>query len=246
MNTSSILGIVTLCMSGVSLFTGILTLKKEYKKTSKLFVLTTTVLLLIGIACLIFPWGADTSLQPTPEELQIWYDKGSLLKNDEHYEQAIDYFDKILHGDLEYKDTRYKRAVCYQMTEKHELALKDFQKIIETDTSASGTWIAHYNSWAAQCLLDMGKNEEAIKYLNIAINIEQDASYFHQRMVANQRMGYHWDAANDIMMALAITQNPDSYKTQCEDCLKKLSTEQLQLLEKAYTVFGSIVSDTGG
>lgn len=76
------------------------------------------------------------SVAQEPSLYEAEYSLGQIELQKKHYQQAENYFQRVLKFKDNYKDTYYNLALCYEQTGKTNFAIDLLKKIISKDTTA--------------------------------------------------------------------------------------------------------------
>jgi len=120
----------------------------------------------------------DTSPEISDEDLELleeFLEQAEELFDEENYEEAILYYDKVLAIDSTDIDALNGMAFALDFIGKHEEAILYFNKVLEIDSTDGDALFG-----IAQALENLGKDEEAISYYNQALEIQVEDESFEQ------------------------------------------------------------------
>jgi len=118
-----------------------------------------------------FPEISDENL----DLLEEFLEQAEELFEEENYEEAILYYDKVLAIDSTEIDALNGMAFALDSIEKHEEAILYYEKILVIDSTDGDALFG-----IALALENLGRDEEAISYLNQAIEIEVEDESFEE------------------------------------------------------------------
>jgi len=107
--------------------------------------------------------------------LEEYLEQAEEFFEEENYEEAISYYDKVLTIDSTEIDALNGMAFALDSIGKHEDAISYYDKVLAIDSIDSDALFG-----IAQALANLGKDEEAISYLNQAILIEVEDESFEE------------------------------------------------------------------
>jgi len=112
-------------------------------------------------------------LNPPAQDIPSIYSyMGICLKNMGNYKEALNVLKRGEDCDKERTDIYNLMGFCYFMLKEHKLAIENFKKVIKIDP---GSAIDYAN--IASNYRDMGENEKAIYYYNIALGIDPSIEF---------------------------------------------------------------------
>ena len=121
---------------------------------------------------------------------------GALYARRGMYDSALYYFTKVLEQKSDYKPTYSNRAITFMSLKRYEEAIKDWQRFLSyqpNDPDVTNT--------IGECYRMMGNNQEAVRYITTAIQIEPQAVYFLNRSYAYKNLNNIESARNDALTA---------------------------------------------
>jgi len=110
---------------------------------------------------------------------------GALYARKNMYDSALFYFTRVLEQKPDYKVTYSNRALTYMGLKRYDEAIKDWQTALIYEPGA-----ADIINTIGLCYRMQGKNQEALKYINQAIQISPEGPFFLNR-------SYTWSALSN-------------------------------------------------
>jgi len=137
---------------------------------------------------------------------------GALYATRGMYDSALYYFTKTLEKKPDYLPTYNNRAITFLYMKRYEEAIKDWQNYLQTKyklpIQAVLTQISKFESFDAgvmnsigECYRLVGKNQEALNYINRAISIDRQAQFFLNRSYTYKNLNNIENARNDALTA---------------------------------------------
>jgi len=108
-------------------------------------------------------------LDKEPFNDNVWFNVGTIYATLEKYDKAIEAFDYSLALDPYNASVLYNKAIVYVNTEKYALAVETLKEFLEQEPDDSYALIA-----LADSCLKLGQVEESEKYIQIALNLDQE------------------------------------------------------------------------
>jgi tetratricopeptide (TPR) repeat protein len=124
------------------------------------------------------------------DNLGGWYARRS------RYDSALYYFNRVLQQKPDYKVTYSNRGLTYMGLKQYELAIKDWQKVLEYEPGA-----ADVVNTIGLCYRMMGKNQDALGYINRAIQLLPDPAFFLNRSYTYSALNNKENARKDALTA---------------------------------------------
>ena len=121
---------------------------------------------------------------------------GALYARRAMYDSALYYFSKVLEQKTDYKTTYSNRAITYMSLNRYEEAIRDWQTFLSyqpNDPDVKNT--------IGECYRMMGKNQEALGFINTAIQLQPRAEYFLNRSYTYKNLNNFENARNDALSA---------------------------------------------
>ena len=121
---------------------------------------------------------------------------GALYARRGMYDSALYYFTKVLEQKSDYKPTYSNRAITFMSLKRYEEAIKDWQRFLmyqPNDPDVTNT--------IGECYRMLGNNQEAVRYITTAIQLEPQAVYFLNRSYAYKNLNNIENARNDALTA---------------------------------------------
>jgi tetratricopeptide (TPR) repeat protein len=112
------------------------------------------------------------------------------------YDSALIYFNRVLQQKPDYKITYSNRGLTYMGMKQYDLAIRDWQKFLEYEHDA-----ADVMNTIGLCYRMMGKNQEALGYINRAIQLIADPAFFLNRSYTYNNLGNKENARKDALTA---------------------------------------------
>jgi tetratricopeptide (TPR) repeat protein len=136
------------------------------------------------------------ALSVKPDYYVTFDNIGAMYARKGMYDSALYYFTKALEKKPDYKPTYNNRAITYFYMKRYEEAIKDWQKYLQYEPSDADV----INS-IGECYRMLGKNQDALVYINRAIAIVQRASFFLNRSYTYKNLNNIESARNDALVA---------------------------------------------
>ena len=112
------------------------------------------------------------------------------------YDSALVYFGESIKKKDDYKPVYNNRAIVYLNTNRFQEAIKDWQTYLTFDRDNPDI----LNS-IGECYRKLGQNQDALRYINMAIAIERNAFFFLNRSYTYKNLNNIEAARNDAMTA---------------------------------------------
>ena len=121
---------------------------------------------------------------------------GALYARRGMFDSALYYFSKVLEQKPDYSPTYSNRAITFMSLKRYEEAIKDWQRFLgyrPNDADATNT--------IGECYRMLGKNQEALGFINTAIQLNPHAAYFLNRAYTYKNLNNIESARNDALTA---------------------------------------------
>jgi len=121
---------------------------------------------------------------------------GALYARRGMYDSALYYFTKVLEQKPDYKPTYSNRGITFMSLKRYEEAIKDWQRFLSyqpNDPDVTNT--------IGECYRMLGNNQEAVRYITTAIQLDPQAVYFLNRSYAYKNLNNIESARNDALTA---------------------------------------------
>ena len=136
------------------------------------------------------------ALSVKPDYYVTFDNIGAMYARKGMYDSALYYFTKTLDQKPDYKPTYNNRAITYLYLKRYEEAIRDWQKYLQYDPNDADV----INS-IGECYRMLGKNQDALGYINRAIVIDQRAQFFLNRSYTYKNLNNIEMARNDALIA---------------------------------------------
>jgi len=121
---------------------------------------------------------------------------GALYARRAMFDFALYYFTKVLEQKPDYKPTYSNRAITFMSLKRYEEAIKDWQRFLSyqpNDPDVTNT--------IGECYRILGKNQEALGFINTAIQLDPQPVYFLNRAYTYKNLNNIDNARNDALTA---------------------------------------------
>ncbi|HKC36581.1 MAG TPA: tetratricopeptide repeat protein [Chitinophagaceae bacterium] len=121
---------------------------------------------------------------------------GALYARRGMFDSALYYFTRVLEQKPDYKPTYSNRAITYMSLKRYNEAIKDWQRFLSyqpNDPDVTNT--------IGECYRMMGKNQEALGFINTAIQLDPQPAYFLNRSYTYKNLNNIENARNDALTA---------------------------------------------
>ena len=121
---------------------------------------------------------------------------GALYARRGMYDSALYFFSKTLEQKPDYKPTYNNRAITFMSLKRYDEAIKDWQRYLSyqpNDPDVTNT--------IGECYRMLGKNQEALRFINTAIQLNPQAAYFLNRAYTYKNLNNIENARNDALAA---------------------------------------------
>jgi protein O-mannosyl-transferase len=121
---------------------------------------------------------------------------GALYARKGMFDSALYYFTKVLEQKPDYKPTYSNRAFTFMSLKRYDEAIKDWQRFLSyqpNDPDVTNT--------IGECYRMLGKNQEALGFINTAIQLNPQAAYFLNRSYTYKNLNNIENARNDALTA---------------------------------------------
>jgi len=131
-----------------------------------------------------------------PDYYVAFDNMGALYARRGMYDSALYYFTKTLEQKPDYKPTYSNRAITLMSLKRYEEAIKDWQRFLSyqpNDPDVTNT--------IGECYRILGKNQEALGFINTAIQLYPRPEYFLNRAYTYKNLNNIESARNDALTA---------------------------------------------
>ncbi|HEU5167243.1 MAG TPA: tetratricopeptide repeat protein, partial [Chitinophagaceae bacterium] len=121
---------------------------------------------------------------------------GALFARRGMFDSALYYFTKVLEQKSDYKPTYSNRAITFMSLKRYDEAIKDWQRFLSyqpNDPDVMNT--------IGECYRMLGKNQEALGFINTAIQLNPQAVFFLNRSYTYKNLNNIENARNDALTA---------------------------------------------
>ena len=112
------------------------------------------------------------------------------------YDSALYYFNRVLEQKPDYKVTYSNRALTFMGLKRYDEAVKDWQQALAYEPGAPDII-----NTIGLCYRFQGKNQDALKYINQAIQISPEGPFFLNRSYTWSALGNTENARKDALAA---------------------------------------------
>lgn len=146
------------------------------------------------------------SLRIKPDYYVAMDNIGAMYARRAMYDSALYYFTKAIEVKPDYKPVYNNRAIVYLNTNRFKEAINDWQSYLRYDPDDPDI----LNS-IGECYRKLGQNEDALKYINMALQRGQSGFYFLNRSFTYKNLNNIEAARNDAIAArnAGVQLNPD-------------------------------------
>ena len=121
---------------------------------------------------------------------------GALYARRGMFDSALYYFTKVLELKPDYKPTYSNRAITFMSLKRYDEAIKDWQRFLGYQPND-----ADVINTIGECYRMLGKNQEALGFINTAIQLDRQAAYFLNRAYTYKNLNNIENARNDALTA---------------------------------------------
>jgi tetratricopeptide (TPR) repeat protein len=121
---------------------------------------------------------------------------GALYARRGMFDSALYYFSEVLRQKPDYKPTYNNRAITFMSLKRYEEAIKDWQRYLSYQPND-----ADVTNTIGECYRMLGKNKEALGFINTAIQLDPRANYFLNRAYTYKNLNNIENARNDALTA---------------------------------------------
>ena len=121
---------------------------------------------------------------------------GALYARRGMFDSALYYFTKVLEQKPDYKPTYSNRAITFMSLKRYDEAIKDWQRFLGYQPND-----ADVINTIGECYRMLGKNQEALGFINTAIQLDRQAAYFLNRAYTYKNLNNIESARNDALTA---------------------------------------------
>lgn len=121
---------------------------------------------------------------------------GGLYARKNMYDSALYYFNRVLEQKPDYKVTYSNRALTFMGLKRYDEAIKDWQSALVYEPGAPDII-----NTIGLCYRMQGKNQDALKYINQAIQISPEGPFFLNRSYAYSALSNTENARKDALTA---------------------------------------------
>src|SRR4030095_5959208 len=121
---------------------------------------------------------------------------GALYARRGMFDSALYYFTKVLEQKSDYKPTYSNRAITFMSLKRYDEAITDWQRFLSyqpNDPDVMNT--------IGECYRMLGKNQEALGFINTAIQLNPQAAFFLNRSYTYKNLNNIENARNDALTA---------------------------------------------
>jgi tetratricopeptide (TPR) repeat protein len=121
---------------------------------------------------------------------------GALYARRGMFDSALYYFSEVLRQKPDYKPTYSNRAITFMSLKRYDEAIKDWQRFLSYQPND-----ADVTNTIGECYRMLGKNQEALGFINTAIQLDPQAAYFLNRAYTYKNLNNIDNARNDALTA---------------------------------------------
>jgi tetratricopeptide (TPR) repeat protein len=121
---------------------------------------------------------------------------GALYARRGMFDSALYYFSEVLRQKPDYKPTYSNRAITFMSLKRYDEAIKDWQRFLSYQPND-----ADVTNTIGECYRMLGKNQEALGFINTAIQLDRRAAYFLNRAYTYKNLNNIENARNDALTA---------------------------------------------
>ena len=131
-----------------------------------------------------------------PDYYVAFDNMGALYARRNMFDSALYYFSKVLEQKPDYKPTYQNRAITFMSLRRYEEAIKDWQRFLDYQPND-----ADVTNTIGECYRMLGKNQEALRFINTAIQLDPQAAFFLNRSYTYKNLNNIDNARNDALTA---------------------------------------------
>ena len=131
-----------------------------------------------------------------PDYYVAFDNMGALYARRNMFDSALYYFSKVLEQKPDYKPTYQNRAITFMSLRRYEEAIKDWQRFLDYQPND-----ADVTNTIGECYRMLGKNQEALRFINTAIQLDPQAAFFLNRSYTYKNLNNIDNASNDALTA---------------------------------------------
>jgi len=121
---------------------------------------------------------------------------GALYARKGMFDSALYYFTKVLEQKPDYKPTYSNRALTFMSLKRYDEAIKDWQRFLSYQPNDPDV-----TNIIGECYRMLGKNQEALGFINTAIQLNPQAAFFLNRSYTYKNLNNIENARNDALTA---------------------------------------------
>ncbi len=135
---------------------------------------------------------------------ELYYHRGYLYYRLEHYQKAVNDFDKAIEINPNYRDAMYQKACCNRVLKNYKESLNGFDLVLKLEPEN------YVNYWSrGRVKVDMAKYSEALVDYNKALNLidKPNVNLYRDRAVVLDTLGLHKEALADYRKCIKNNNN---------------------------------------
>ncbi|TMI94541.1 MAG: tetratricopeptide repeat protein [Bacteroidetes bacterium] len=121
---------------------------------------------------------------------------GALYARRGMFDSALYYFSEVLRQKPDYKPTYSNRAITFMSLKRYDEAIKDWQRFLSYQPND-----ADVTNTIGECYRMLGKNQEALGFINTAIQLDPQPAFFLNRSYTYKNLNNIDNARNDALTA---------------------------------------------
>jgi len=167
--------------------------------------------------------------------LEEFFEQAQDLFDEENYEDAISFYDKVLEIDSEDFDALFGKAISLGNIGKHEEAISFYDKVLEIDSED----IDALNG-KALALDNIGQHEEAISFYDKVLEIDsEDIDALFGRALSLESLGREEEAISNLEKIETILPPEDEFRVPPEGTVNQTGVDVIAEFDQ--TLFVIIV-----
>jgi len=123
------------------------------------------------------------TIQPNPNDLNKYYNRGNVYRHMGKYEQAIEEYNRVIELDSEYTNAYFFRGIIHWNLGKYEQALEDYDRVIQINPKHA---VAYNNR--GDSYLKLGQYEQAIENYEQAIQLDPEFAHAYNNQGSSKQV----------------------------------------------------------
>ncbi len=206
----------------------------------------TRIVFLSIVVCLFLSSGMHSSFSQEPfpeisdedfELLEVSFELAQELFEEEHYDEAIFYYDIVLEIDSTDFDALYGKAFSLDSIGKHDEAISFYDKVLEIDSTDFDAL-----NGKALALDNIGKHEEAILFYDMVLEIDSaDIDALFGKALSLESLGREEEAISNLEKIETLIPPEVEFRVPPEGTVNQEGVEDIAEFDQTLFVIIAVV-----